>query len=258
MKEQFRLFRRGGVFYSHATSSGQQKSLKTKDRKEARRILAAMNEATHAQAVNLLLARVYLTASEPKMATRTWFEVAYAIFPFKSGTTAAHWKSVLKDEALQKIYRLKLIETTADHFLEALKAPTVSTNMFLRRLHNFALDMNWLLSPVIPKRQWPGIHFKSKRAITTEEHEQIIVREHNPERELFYELCWHLGGSQSDIAQLHAEDVDRTDQTVSFVRQKPRNRSNLQPPIIHFGPQTKAVFAQLPQSGPLFPYLASV
>ena len=39
-----------------------------------------MNEATHSQSVNLQLARVYLTASEPKMTTRTWLDVAYAVF----------------------------------------------------------------------------------------------------------------------------------------------------------------------------------
>ncbi len=86
---------------------------------------------------------------------------------------------------------------------------------------------------------------------------KIIDREPNTERKLFYELCWHLGGSQSDIAQLHAEDIDWTDRTVSFVRVKLRNRTNLQPPIIHFGPQTEKLFKQLPRSGLLFPYLAA-
>jgi len=36
----------------------------------------------------------------------------------------------------------------------------------------------------------------------------IVARERNPERRDFYELCWHLGGSQSDIAALKAEDFD--------------------------------------------------
>lgn len=54
--------------------------------------------------------------------------------------------------------------------------------------------MSWLLSPVIPKRQWPAVKFQAKRAITLEEHERIIANEFNPERKLFYELCWYLGG----------------------------------------------------------------
>lgn len=36
----------------------------------------------------------------------------------------------------------------------------VSTNVCLRRLHNFCVDMNWLLWPLIPKRQWPAVKFK--------------------------------------------------------------------------------------------------
>jgi hypothetical protein len=30
----------------------------------------------------------------------------------------------------------------------------------------------------------------------------------NPERRAFYECCWHLGGAQSDVAELTAEDID--------------------------------------------------
>jgi hypothetical protein len=74
-------------------------------------------------------------------------------------------------------------------------------------LHNFALDMDWIPKSIVPKRQWPAIRFKEKRAITFTEHQAIIGREKNLERKKFYELCWHLGGSQGDIAGLKAEDV---------------------------------------------------
>src|SRR2546427_4687610 len=30
-------------------------------------------------------------------------------------------------------------------------------------------------------------------------------------RRSFYELCWHLGGSQSDVANLNADDIDWKD-----------------------------------------------
>ena len=101
-----------------------------------------------------------------------------------------------------------------------LQAGTVSTNVFLRRLHNFCVDMNWLPWPLIPKRQWPAVQFKEKRAITLEEHQKIIAAEVNPERKTLYQLCWHLGASQGDIANLKGEDVDWTNGTVSFIRKK--------------------------------------
>ena len=35
-----------------------------------------------------------------------------------------------------------------------------------------------------------------------------------------YQLCWHLGASQGDIASLKGEDVDWQNSTVSFTRKK--------------------------------------
>ena len=42
----------------------------------------------------------------------------------------------------------------------------------------------------------------SKRAITLAEHQKIIAAEVNPERKNLYQLCWHLGASQGDVAAL--------------------------------------------------------
>jgi hypothetical protein len=69
-------------------------------------------------------------------------------------------------------YRV-ILETQAEHLLACLKAGTVSTNIHLRKLHNFCISMNWLQWPLIPKRLWPEVRFKDKRAITNEEHQLI-------------------------------------------------------------------------------------
>ena len=37
-----------------------------------------------------------------------------------------------------------------------------------------------------------------------------LLPEVNPVRKALYQLCWHLGGSQGDIASLKGEDVDWT------------------------------------------------
>ena len=97
---------------------------------------------------------------------------------------------------------------------------TVSTNVYLRRLHNFCVDMNWLPWPLVPKRQWPAVEFKEKRGITLAEHLAIVARENNPERKAFYKLAWHLGASQSDLAFLEAENVDWEHHVISYARQK--------------------------------------
>ena len=64
--------------------------------------------------------------------------------------------------------------TRADDFLALLADGKISTNVYLRRVHNFALDMNWLLTPVLVKKAWPKIQFKEKSAITFDEHVSII------------------------------------------------------------------------------------
>jgi len=120
-------------------------------------------------------------------------------------------------------------------------------------MHNFALDMNWLPASVIPKRQWPAVHYKEKRAITLDEHQRILAAERNPERKAFYQLCWHLGGSQGDLALLKGEDVDWTNGTVSFFRKKTGV-----PVLVHLGKEALNVLKDLPAEGLLFPYLASV
>jgi integrase len=146
-----------------------------------------------------------------------------------------------------------IIETPGELLLKVLQTGTVSTNVFLRRLHNFCVDMNWLPWPLIPKRQWPAVRFKDKRAITLEEHQKIIAAEVNPERKALYQLCWHLGGSQGDIANLKGENVDWTNGTVSFVRKK-----TSVPVLVHLGTEALNLFKDLPAEGVLFPYLSRV
>ena len=75
----------------------------------------------------------------------------------------------------------------------------------------------------------------------------------NPERKILYQLCWHLGASQGDIANLKGEDVDWTNGTVSFVRKKTGV-----PVFIHLGAEALNLFKDLPAEGMLFPYLASL
>lgn len=126
-------------------------------------------------------------------------------------------------------------------------------NVHVRKLHNFCVDMGWLPWPVMPKKRWPKVVFKDKRAITLEEHQKILAAEVNPERKVFYQLCWHLGASQTDIASLKAEDVDWNDETIGFTRKKTGV-----PVIVHLGKATLNLLNDMRGEGRLFPYLSSV
>jgi integrase len=168
----------------------------------------------------------------------------------KTGSTRIRHERAMMDEAFDTIRNLPILETNSTHFLNVLAAGSVATNVFLRRIHNFALDMGWLPWPVLPKKQWPKIRFKEKRAVTAPEHQAIVAAEHNPERRAFYELCWHLGGAQSDVAHLRAEDIDWQAKVVSFSRAKTGTAS-----IIRFGEELERILLALPRTGPLFPKL---
>lgn len=255
MKQRFILYRRkvGGMFYVEDTQTKKQESLGTKDRAEAKSLLNARNEAARQPQLNLQIAKAYLAGTDSGVATRTWQNALDAIIESKSGSTKDRWQRAAKEKALESIRGRVIIETQAEELLVCLKAGTVSTNVHLRKLHNFCLAMNWLPWPIIPKRLWPEIRFQPKRAITLDEHQLIIEREKNPERLSFYELCWHLGGSQTDIANLKGEDIDWRNQTIAYSRRKTGSLA-----MIHFGPDIEAVLRQLPATGFLFPYLQSV
>jgi integrase len=134
----------------------------------------------------------------------------------------------------------------------------VTTNAYLRRLHNFALDMNWLLAPVLPPKKWPKVKHAKKRAITQGEHARILAREGNSERRAFYALLWHLGGSQTDVACLRAENIDFTNSVIGYQRAKLDEVETHTGAWIRFGPDVETLLRTLPAAGPLFPYLATV
>jgi hypothetical protein len=168
MKRRFLLFRRNGIFYCEDTTTGKRTSLRTKDENEANTLIFARNEAVRDSAMNFRIAQIYLQHSDSAFAARTWQNVMDAMTPLKSGPTQKRWKYAIRDTAFDLIRDRKLIETTADHFFRVLETGTVSTNMFLRRLHNFAMDMRWLAWPIIPKLQWPAVKYKKRRPVAPE------------------------------------------------------------------------------------------
>ena len=207
MKQRYRLYRRqkGGRYYLHDAFTGKQESLHTSDRVTARRLFHARVEAEKQPAINFQIAKAYLAAADPRFIKRNWAEVMAEFVKTKTGTNRTRSQRAVMDGAFNSLRDLELIQTRPEHFLKVLQCGKVSTNNYLRRFHNFAVDMGWLPYPVMPKRQWPKIHYKEKRAITREEHDLILNRARDPEMKGYLWCCWHLGGShnrRSDIIRL--------------------------------------------------------
>jgi len=152
MKMRYRMFRRGATWYvddsqpedKNSKVSCRQKSLGTKSKSEAERQLAIMNEPYRFAAYNLQMARTHLQMSSPELTKRTWQQVMHAAVQTKHGSTKIRYERAVIDPAFDDIRDSLVMETTSDDFFKVLRNGTVSTNVYLRRWHDCALDMNWL------------------------------------------------------------------------------------------------------------------
>jgi integrase len=250
------------MYYLHDNETGRRATLETKDKVLANELLVAKNESAREPTLNLQKARVYILGSDPDAVTRTWEDALGALIASKPADSENRARLVRfsKEKALKPLLDVALLETRAEQVLNVLCDGGVSTNTFLHRVQNFCVGMNWLPCAVLPAKLWPPVKYKGKRATKYEEHQRIVAREHNPERRTFYELCWHLGGSQSDVASLNAEDVDWTDLTVCYNRKKlaSLDETQIKPPLIRIGTTCAAILLSLSQTGPLFPNLRKV
>jgi hypothetical protein len=185
MQERYRLFRRGNKkYYFEDSVTGKQYSSRTKDLGEARQLIAARNQAAQQPALNVLMARTYLQAKSPELLTRTWDDVLKEVEATYHGGTKDRWQRFAKSKPIDMIRKIPLVHTEASHLLAVLRHPRAgtSTNVWLRRLHNYAFDLGWLLSPVLSRKAWPPVRYKNRFGITLEEHSQIIAAEGNQER----------------------------------------------------------------------------
>ena len=242
------------IFYAE-NLQGERVSLRTKDRTTAVKILHGLKDSVENPNRAYQIGIAYLSDTDPDAPRRTWSDVIDAFIKRSAaGPTRNRLETAKKDKAIQKLLKLNVLQDRprqAGLFFEALNAGGISTNVFLRRFHNFALDMGYLAIPIIPRRQWPKVRYAEKKAITEEQYLQIIDREQNPEKRAFYQLLWHLGGSQTDIAILTANAIDWTNRTINFPRKK-----NHQTCSQRFGDECAAILEKLPKQGLLLPSIA--
>ncbi len=249
MKSRFWMFKRGPVYYVQDALTGKQESLRTGDRKEAERLRLAKNEATQNRTLGLALARAYLSTHDPKIGKRVWDEVMNELSSHGRETSQIRCRREMRSKPFDFLRRRPLVETTGEDFLTVIRSGTVSTNHYLRRLHNLATGLGWLPWPILAPKLWPKIVPKPKRAITGDEHRRIISTEKNTERRLYYELLWETGASQSDAVNLSHENVDCAARTLAYRRQKTGQLS-----CLRIGSRLEAILRKLPSRGQFFPH----
>ena len=258
MKQQFKLYRRSnGKFYAEQIATGKQTSLRTSDKTEAVRLLHAKNEASYQPAFNTQMARAYLMAGDPGISKRTWQFVIDALKQSKQGTTVENtsdrYESAFNEEAFDALRNLVVVETRPDAILKTIQSGTPSTNIFMRRLHNFALGMGWLPWPIVSYKQWPRIRFEARRAITADEAAKLVAEEKDTEWKAFLQLLWHIGAAQVDLAALTTDNIDWANRVISYNRKKTGSLA-----MQRFGAEVEAILKERPSSGPLFPHYSKI
>lgn len=143
------VYRRG----NRARSISQPQDPKTCDPHVARRSEEARNAPEEQPALNLRLARTYLAACDLETADRTWQTVMDQVVELKSGATRERWCVVNMNNAFDFIRQVKIVETILDQLPAVLRAGGVATSAFLHLLHNFVINLNWLVWSVLLKRQ---------------------------------------------------------------------------------------------------------
>jgi integrase len=257
MQDRYTMFRRGALFYCEDRTNGQQKSLRTRNESEARRILQAKNDAVNQPLMNLVMAKTYLAAQDPKLITRTWADVMQVFCERGKPSTRIRHARVVRSKPMQYLKTKKLVETTADDFFHVINLGKNSTLTFLQTLHNDAVGMGWIPSPILPRKRWPQVKKKARRAISEKEHQKLLEIIDSHEWRLYLQLLWFTGASQTDGANLTNENIDRTNRVLSYTRAKLEGR-NLPSASLAIGKGLEAVLQQLPTTGPLFPYICTL
>ncbi|MEO6036574.1 MAG: hypothetical protein ABIQ35_15090 [Verrucomicrobiota bacterium] len=120
--------------------------------------------------------------------------------------TRYRYDQAFREPILARFASRRLLDALAEDVLQLIQHGTVSTNMYFRRLHSYALMLGWLPWPILNYRQWPSRKYKTKRGMTAEEHRSLVNAEKNPESKAVLELEWHVGAAQIDLVSLSASD----------------------------------------------------
>jgi hypothetical protein len=135
MKAKYRLFRRGKIFYAENATTGKQESLHTADTQEAKRLIAAKNEAVNNAQLTLAVGKAYLAVTDPEMLKRTWFEVIGFVERRGGESTQERSKRAFQSAVFERIRNKAILETTAADFLSVLADGKQSTSHYLKLLH---------------------------------------------------------------------------------------------------------------------------
>jgi hypothetical protein len=121
MKPLFRLFRRGEIYYSVDTKTGEQKCLGTTDKGTAQQLLRWQSECVPTGTC-ILQVPVSLLAPGPDVEGKTWKDlIDVRIENTDAQRSRCRWEYIRKHEIMLPLWKLKVVQTGADQLLTLLE-----------------------------------------------------------------------------------------------------------------------------------------
>lgn len=155
--ERYRMFKSGKTkgYFQYDKQTKRQESLHTKDRESAVRMINAANEKERTPMINRQIGLIYLASTDPDVLTRTWSDViiSYRESRKLDGPSLERIERAGRAKAVAPLLNRKIIDTKPEEFLQCLNSGGVSVNVYLRRWHNHALEMDWLPKRVIQETE---------------------------------------------------------------------------------------------------------
>ena len=129
--ERYRMYARtdrSGTFYWEDTKTRAQGSLKTKNRSDATKLLAAKNETNRQPSLNRELGRVYMKAADPALTTRTWQQVIdiYCNRSHLRKPSRERPRRAFAGKQFDPIRKVVLTETSTDLLLSVVERETAT------------------------------------------------------------------------------------------------------------------------------------
>jgi integrase len=254
-KKKYYLFKRQGRYYLQ-NQKGKQTSLRTKDLREAEKILASLVASDgSAAAVVRKQAMMMLRENDPQYFGRSWGQlfdkyIGRCELPHQR----ERLKRSLESPVLQSIRDQQIVATDPDIFMESILRLKQSIRYHVQLAYRYGIKVNWVSRDLLDDDLWPEVRWRHFRAITEEEHRRLCETVEDPERRNYYELLWHIGASQGDAARLEASNIDWGRKLLVFRRAKLKPENP--PAMIRIGPALEELLKKLPSQGPLFPKIS--
>lgn len=141
MSNRYRIYirnkhRGGKTWYIEDNQTGDRESLRTTDKHNALQMLLLKNRPHQEAGYHAQMARTHILVSNPQNADRTWQSVMEAAAQDKTGSTKVRWERAVASKPFDHIRNQLVAKTTSDDLRKVLNAGRVSTNIYLRRVHN--------------------------------------------------------------------------------------------------------------------------